>query len=194
MMIPWMERADVAVLLFIQKYVRKDWMTGFWKAITFLGDGGWFWIVLTLAFLAVPKTRKIGMTAALALFLGILVNNVCLKNLVARVRPYDLYEFLIPLVHKQKDFSFPSGHTCIAFAAAVVFFRMLKKPWGTLLLVLAALIGLSRLYVGVHYPTDVLAGGFIGTLAAEAAYRIQKTLRTSHDLKGTGRKQDEKIE
>ena len=96
------------------------------------------------------------------MLMSLIVNNFLLKNLVARIRPYDMMDTLIPLVNKPTDYSFPSGHSGCAFAVAGVYVRNLPKRAGIPLLILAILIALSRLYVGVHYPTDVLAGLIIG--------------------------------
>lgn len=96
-------------------------------------------------------------------FLLWIQDNVILKNIVARTRPYDVIPGLVSLVGAQKDYTFPSGHTGSSFASAVVLCRMLPKRYGIPAVVLACLIGLSRLYVGVHYPTDVIAGAMIGT-------------------------------
>ena len=90
---------------------------------------------------------------------------------------------LVLLIEKQKDYSFPSGHTCASFAAAGVYWRMMPKKYAVLLLILAALIACSRLYVGVHYPSDVLAGLAIGLFAAWAAWHLQKYVR-AHREKG----------
>lgn len=163
------QNADISILLYIQEHIRKEWMNGFWRTITFLGDGGWFWILLAVVLLIMKKTRKAGVAAAIALVIGALITNVCLKNMVARVRPYDTYSALIPIVTKPIDWSFPSGHTCASFASAFVYFRLLPKKYGIPALVLACMIAFSRLYLGVHYPTDVLAGFFIGLLASVLA-------------------------
>lgn len=163
------QNADISILLYIQEHIRKEWMNGFWRAITFLGDGGWFWILLAVVLLIMKKTRKAGVAAAIALVIGALITNVCLKNLVARVRPYDTYSALIPIVKRPIDWSFPSGHTCASFASAFVYFRLLPKKYGIPALVLACMIAFSRLYLGVHYPTDVLAGFLIGLLASVLA-------------------------
>ena len=165
----WIHNMDAQILLFIQQYLRNDMFNWFWKGITFLGDGGWFWIVLTILLLFPKKTRKAGFTAALALILGSIVTNLVLKTAVARIRPYDAVEGLIPLVAKLKDYSFPSGHTCASFSCAVVYYKMYPGKTGKAALILAVLIGLSRLYVGVHYPTDVLAGALVGWLSALCA-------------------------
>ena len=105
----WIQQADVWILLLIQEYLRADWMTGFWKAVTFLGNAGWFWIVTAVVFALIPKTRRAGLTAGFSLAVGALITNVFLKNAVARIRPYDLYPVIELLVEKQTDFSFKIG-------------------------------------------------------------------------------------
>lgn len=162
----WITNIDVSILLFIQEHIRMDWMDGIWKFITFLGDAGWFWIALGIVLLIPKKTRKVGLMALLALGLGALITNVTLKPLIARTRPFDLVEAIVPLVDRPHDFSFPSGHTCASFACAWVYYRMLPKKYGVPAVILAALIGGSRLYMGVHYPTDVLGGFLVGMISA----------------------------
>ena len=169
---------DGNILLWIQEYIRQDWMEGFWKGITMLGDSGWFWIALSLLLMVPRQTRWIGITSLAAIVIGALITNVTLKNLVARTRPYEVVEGLALLIEKQGDYSFPSGHTCASFAAAGVYWRMLPKKFGIPLVILAAMIAFSRLYVGVHYPTDVLAGLLIGLFAAWAARHMQKYVRS----------------
>ena len=169
---------DGNILLWIQEYIRQDWMEGFWKGITMLGDSGWFWIALSLLLMVPRQTRWIGITSLAAIVIGELITNVTLKNLVARTRPYEVVEGLVLLIEKQRDYSFPSGHTCASFAAAGVYWRMLPKKFGIPLVILAAMIAFSRLYVGVHYPTDVLAGLLIGLFAAWAARHMQKYVRS----------------
>ena len=169
---------DGNILLWIQEYIRQDWMEGFWKGITMLGDSGWFWIALSLLLMVPRQTRWIGITSLAAIVIGALITNVTLKNLVARIRPYEVVEGLVLLIEKQGDYSFPSGHTCASFAAAGVYWRMLPKKFSIPLLILAAMIAFSRLYVGVHYPTDILAGLLIGLFAAWAAWYMQKYVRS----------------
>lgn len=164
---------DGNVLLWLQEYIRQEWMHGFWKGITSLGDSGIFWIALSLLLVILKPTRRIGITALMALAIGALITNVALKNLVARIRPYEVVGGLTLLIERQSDFSFPSGHTCASFAAAGVYWRMMPKKYSVPLLILAVLIAFSRLYVGVHYPSDVLAGMLIGLSAAWAAWHIQ---------------------
>lgn len=157
---------DGAILMFLQEVVRNSILDPVMKVITTLGNAGVFWIVLTLLLLIPKKTRKIGWMSACALIFSLLVNNIFLKNLVARVRPYNAIEGLVPIIKKPSEFSFPSGHAGSSFASACVLYRKLPKKSGVLLLILAVLISFSRLYVGVHYPTDVLAGAFTGAICS----------------------------
>ena len=138
-------------------------LTPIFRFITTLGNAGVIWIVLSVGLLIPKKTRRVGALALVSLVFSALIDNVILKNVVARTRPYDVIEGLTSLVGAQKDYSFPSGHTGSAFAAAVVLFLGLPKKCGIPILVFACLMGLSRLYVGVHYPSDVLGGALIGT-------------------------------
>ena len=161
-------------LLFVQNHLRAGWLDGIMKAFTFLGNGGWFFIVLGVVLLVYPKTRRYGATVLLSLLVSFLILNLGIKPTVARMRPYDRYLDLIPLVGPEKDFSFPSGHTGCAFAAAgALFFSLPKERKGikAAVLLFAALIGWTRLYVGVHYPTDVLTGAIIGFLSSALANR-----------------------
>lgn len=100
------------------------------------------------------------------------------KNAVARPRPFDTYTQIIPLITRPKDYSFPSGHTCASFAVALVCLRMLPGKWGILPVVLAGMIAFSRLYLGVHYPGDVLAGFLVALLTSTVACRLMR--RTFH--------------
>lgn len=168
----FLANADGNLLLWIQEYIRQDWMDAFWKGITMLGDSGWFWIVCSLLLLIPKQTRQTGVTALLALLIGALITNLTLKNVVARIRPYEVIEGLNLLIEKQKDFSFPSGHTCASFAAAFVYWKKMPGKYGVPFLLLAGLIAFSRLYVGVHYPTDVFAGLAIGIFSACAALAL----------------------
>ena len=124
------QQLDGEILLLIQRYLRTDMLTPFMKSVTFLGNGGWFWILCAVVLLAVPKTRKTGYAAALSLIFGAIVTNLLLKNIVARPRPFAEIEALIPMITKPKDFSFPSGHTTASFAVALVMLRMLPKKFG----------------------------------------------------------------
>lgn len=174
---------DANILLYLQEYFRQEWMMPFWTFITSLGDGGRLWIVLSVILLIPKRTRCVGITALLALGIGALITNAALKNIVARTRPYEMINGLILLVEKQSDFSFPSGHSCASFAAAMVYYKMLPKRYGVPAVVLAALIAFSRLYVGVHYPSDVIAGILVGIFSAWFARKLVKKLEDKKENK-----------
>lgn len=170
------QNLDGEILLQIQQHLRTDMLTPLMKFVTFLGNGGWFWILCAVVLLAIPKTRKTGYAAVLSLIFGVIVTNLLLKNIVARPRPFAEIEALIPLIAKPTDFSFPSGHTTASFAVALVMLRMLPKKIGIPAVVLAALVAFSRLYLGVHYPTDVLVGfvvALVGSLLAVWIVRMK---------------------
>ncbi len=163
---------DGGILLWIQENLRADWLTPVMQAVTFLGDSGWFWIALAAVLCCFRPTRRAAVAAAIALLLSLLVNNLFLKPLVDRTRPYEVVEGLVNLVPPPGDPSFPSGHAGASFAASTAMFPHLKRRWGVCLMVLAVLIALSRLYLGVHFPTDVAAGALIGVVLGMVGSRL----------------------
>ena len=159
--------------------------------ITCLGNGGLIWLVIAAAMLFVlPKRyRKTGATVVAALLISLVICNGIMKNLYQRVRPFHAdptFENLYRVFDRIYDWSFPSGHTSASFAAAVnltvfggffaaaVAIRLWNKKEGIGALVLAALISFSRLYLTVHYPTDVLASVVFGSAYGGAAYLLMK--------------------
>ena len=164
------ENFDLPVLDWIAANLWNPVLDVLMPLITLLGDAGIFWIAIAVVLLCTKKYRKVGLGMGIALVIGLLVCNVTLKPLVMRPRPYDyqadVFHKIIPLlVEKQHDFSFPSGHTIASFEAAGVIVLNNKK-WGIGALFLASLIAFSRLYLYVHYPTDVLASVVLGTAFA----------------------------
>jgi undecaprenyl-diphosphatase len=124
--------------------------------ITHTGDHGLLWIALSVGLMAFKKTRLWGITMLLSLALGYLLGNLLLKNIVLRPRP-SWVDLNVPLlIQNPKDYSFPSGHTLAAFSAGFSLLQY-NRLWGILTLFWAGLIGFSRLYLFVHYPSDVLA-------------------------------------
>ena len=168
---------DHSILYWIQESLRTEALSPAVKFITHLGDAGLFWILLALALTFFRKTRRVGVTCIISMIIGLVITNLVIKNWAARIRPYDFFNDLSIIIERQKDFSFPSGHTSNSFACAWVIFRMAKKRYGVPALLLAILISLSRLYVGVHYPTDVAAGVVIGIVSAECARLIVRAMR-----------------
>ena len=147
----------------------------FLPTITHLGDDGLFWIACAVVLLLIPKTRKIGLSMGVALVIGLLVCNLGLKLLCQRPRPYDFFADIVAYkTSGERDFSFPSGHTIASFEAAIV---LLIKKWkiGIPATILAALIAFSRLFLCVHYPTDVLTSVVLGTgIAFLAVFLVNK--------------------
>lgn len=165
-MIPKLLQLDGGLLIFIQESCVHPFLTPILTFITHLGDRGYLWIAITVLLLLFKKTRKAGFACLIALLCSGLIDNVILKNAVARMRPYDALDGVKLLIERQKDFSFPSGHTGTGFAVAGVIFFSTKRKYGIPILCFAGLIAFTRLYLGVHYPTDVLAGVIIGLLLA----------------------------
>lgn len=167
---------DGNILLWIQEYIRNDFLTPIFKFITSLGDEGYVWIAIAILLVFVKGYRKVGPMVGASLLGSLVFNNMIIKNIVARPRPYRMIETLSILIPEPGEYSFPSGHTSSSFAAGVVLYLMLPKKYGVPAMILAFLIGLSRLYVGVHYPTDVLGGMVMGTLIAVAVVKLTELI------------------
>jgi undecaprenyl-diphosphatase len=170
----WLNEVEVGLLEGIQSLFRSGFLDGFMPYATKLGDGGIFPIVCAILLLCFKRTRKIGVAVAVALILELLVVNVAMKPLFARTRPYDVAAVNL-LIEKPGDYSFPSGHTATLFAFAATVF-LFDKRFGIPALIAAAVVAFSRLYLFVHYPTDVFAGLIIGILLAFAAAYITKKI------------------
>lgn len=162
---------EIQFLDFLQRFRTPagDWII---PLLTKLGDKGILWILLAASLLLIPKTRKTGLILTAALCVDLILCNGILKNLFARIRPYDVNPSIRLLIAKPSDFSFPSGHTAASFtAAAALYFAGEKKMWKPVL-VLAVIIAFSRLYLYVHYPTDILGGAVVGIAAGYSGYWI----------------------
>lgn len=161
---------DMAILDLIQSNIRTGFMDAIMPFITQLGDAGLIWIILSIGLIIPKKTRKIGFVMIIALILNGIICNIILKPMLAKIRPFDVNTAIKLLINKPRDFSFPSGHTSASFtAASVLFFR--KSKLFVPSLVLAFLISFSRLYLYVHYPSDVLAGLVLGILCGYIGHR-----------------------
>ena len=143
------------VLDFIQELFRNPFMDSLMPAVTSLGDAGFLWILLGLALLCSRKYRRTGAAVLLSLAADLVICNLLLKNMVARVRPCDLNPAVQLLIARPSDFSFPSGHTAAAFTSVFSLYRENNWLWKPVL-VLAAVIAFSRMYLYVHFPTDIL--------------------------------------
>lgn len=169
---------DGGILLWIQEHLRgpvQDAVLGFY---TTLGNAGLLFIALALLMLCWKRTRRAGFAALLALAAGFVCTNLILKNWVSRPRPWLDVAGLTALVTENDPNSFPSGHTTAAFAFASALRHTAPRAWMKwAALAAAVLMAFSRLYVGVHYPSDVLAGVVIGLLAGWLAKCLTDRLR-----------------
>ena len=145
--------------------------------ITNLGSAGIIWIILTVVCLIIPRTRKVGWVMAASLIVDLILCNGILKNLVARTRPCDVNKSIQLLIKRPWDYSFPSGHTAASFASVTALYLAGEKKIWVPALVLAVLIAFSRLYLYVHYPTDVLGGMIIGIAAGAIGYWLVKKVQ-----------------
>ena len=164
---------DLPILDWIQAHLQSGFLDFIMPIITLFGDGGIFWIACAVILLFFPKTRRTGLGMGFALLMGLVICNMILKPIVARPRPYDLQMTLygreiLLLIGRQSDFSFPSGHTAASFAA-VFALRASGSPLWKPALAVAAAIAFSRLYLYVHWPSDVLGGALLGAFLGWAA-------------------------
>lgn len=162
---------ELALLNGIQEALRADWLDPLMVFVSSLCAHGEIWILLAAALLCFRKTRRAGVTVAAALILDLVVCNGLLKPLFGRVRPCTVNPAVELLVACPSDASFPSGHTAASFAAVGALRAAGSRLWlpG---LVLAVVIAFSRLYLYVHWPSDVLAGALLGWGLGYAARRL----------------------
>ncbi len=166
----FIQNADVAILNWIHNTFSCLFLDVVMPVITALGNKGLFMILVAVVMVCFKKTRKTGIAMGIALVLGLVLGNGLLKNLFGRVRPYELEGALVTdlLIKAPHDYSFPSGHTLASFEFASVMaicYKTLpgKKVTAVISVVLAALIAFSRLYLYVHFPSDILGGAILGT-------------------------------
>lgn len=156
---------DINILNFIRDNLSNPVMDKLMVVITSLGDKGLIWIVMALILLAVKKYRKIGIILLISLLMTSLLGEGIVKNIVQRPRAFITYPDISIIINQPTSFSFPSGHTASSFAAAVVLGHYFKK-WSFLFYFLATLIAFSRLYLFVHYPSDIIVGIILGSICS----------------------------
>lgn len=177
---------DMSVFTFFGEQIQNATMNIVAEFITFFGGSEFVtpMAVLGLVLSFFKKTRKFGMSVLFAVLVGTLLTNLVMKPLFARPRPYVYYAdnplfmswYEFAGAHIESDKSFPSGHTTAAFEIGVALFLVFNKKYSWIFPVFSALVGLSRIYLMVHYVTDVLGGVLVGTFAGIAGYLIMKAI------------------
>lgn len=156
---------EIQILKYIHGAISCGALDAVFSAASFLGNSGAIWIIIAAVMLIFPKTRRCGICMSVALIMCLVFGNLLLKPLAARIRPFDVDPSLAVIIKKPTDFSFPSGHTFSSFAGAVTIRHHFHRG-GIAALVFACVVAFSRIYLCVHYPSDVLFGAVMGTFLA----------------------------
>ena len=162
---------DTSALLYIQDFLRTPILTSIMVFLSRIGDFGFVWIFIGFILFIPDKTRRGAVDMLICLLAAYIINDLVLKLIFERVRPYEVINELKILVPPESTYSFPSGHANSSFAAALALTLAFGKK-GALTYIPAALISVSRCYVGVHYPSDVLVGMIVGTAVSLAVYLL----------------------
>ena len=191
---------DGNLLIGIQHALNADWLTPVMKIITYFGEDGIFWILTCLVMILFKRTRRLGIICSVSLLFTFIICNLGLKPLVDRTRPWVTFQLVNPMLPPPGDASFPSGHSANSMGPAWAMFiatmpvktaagrsydevrclgwkgdglsPQLMHRISMVAVVLAVLIGISRLYLGMHYPTDVACGLLLGMIAATIVYKV----------------------
>ncbi len=164
---------DRWILEFIQTYMHNPFLDKVMPFVTKLGNLGVIWIVISIILILSKKYRKAGILAIYSLVIAAILGEGLIKNIIARPRPFMEISDIDLLIPKPTSYSFPSGHTASSFAATTAYVKMIdNKKIVIPLVLLACMIAFSRLYLMVHYPTDILGGVVLGLLSAKLAYKF----------------------
>lgn len=172
-MLDFITGLDFQILYWIQEHIRTSFLDGLAVFLSEAFNGGFLWVMLCAVLVTFRKTRLSGFMILAAMGLALLIGELGMKNIFCRIRPCYVDTSVILAVKAPSSYSFPSGHTGSSFAAATALF-LCNRKWGIPALVLAAVVGLSRIYLFVHFPTDVLAGALFGIACGLLAWFIFK--------------------
>ena len=172
----WLDAIDFQILDALRDLLTCPFLDRVMPAVTWLGDSGWIWILIGIVLFFRKPSRRCGAAILGGLTTQLLIVHLILKRAIARPRPFQLREDISLLIPAPTDSSFPSGHTCASFLAAAVLLRY-DKRLGIPALILAILIAFSRLYLYVHFPSDVLVGALLGLLIGYCAIRISEAVK-----------------
>ena len=200
---------DGNLLIGIQNALNADWLTPVMKAITMFGEGGVFWIAVCLLLVIFRRTRRLGIICSLSLLLTFICCNLIIKPAVGRTRPWVVFSEVIRYLEPLGDGSFPSGHSADFMGPAWAMFiaSLPARPaggryksysftpclgwkgqgadartvhrFGAAAVIMALLVGLSRLYLGMHYPSDVVCGLLLGMICATIIYIVIRHIENS---------------
>lgn len=165
---------DRSILEFVSENLRGDELEAVLISMTRLGDLGLCWLIAAGFMLRDKRTRRRGIELLACLGICVLVNNLIIKNIVDRTRPFDMIEGLNPIIKRPTDWSFPSGHSAAAFASAYAIKKGFGGKLGVSAYALATAIAMSRIGVCVHYPTDVIVGAGVGTALSAATLKVMR--------------------
>ena len=171
-----MNTLEANLLIQINNFLSCDFLDGLFSFVSFLGNKGAIWIVTAVILSIIPKTRKCGFCMMISLVLCLIIGNGILKPLFARVRPYNHSDLIVLITKPLSDYSFPSGHTMASFASGFSVYAFYKKS-GIAALLFALVMGFSRIYLCMHYPSDVIGGIVFGLVFGFISYTITKKLR-----------------
>lgn len=166
-----LKNIDLKILDFIYYHLHNPVLDKVMIFLSFIGNGSLIWIIIASLLLFKKRYRKVSFMLICSLILTSILGELMLKPLIHRIRPFlnqPLIKILVPLPH---SFSFPSGHTAQSFAAVGILAKAFKK-YQLYIIVLAALIAFSRIYLFVHYPSDVLGGLLLGLACAEIIKKL----------------------
>lgn len=152
---------DENILFYIQLHLKSPALDKLMVLFTELGNGGLIWIGIAIALLLWKRSQKCGVCLTFALTLSNLFGDSLLKPFFHRIRPCNQFSDVVLLIHAPHSYSFPSGHTMVGFACATVIIYYHRKL-GIAAFLLATMIAFSRMYLFVHYPTDILGGILLG--------------------------------
>lgn len=189
---PWTS-FEIGILDAIQK-LSTPGLDKFMVTITSLGNMSIIWIAFIIIFLSTKEYKTMGKVMVLGFILNLIIVNLLLKNIFARVRPFNIVNHADLFIPTLKDGSFPSGHTSYAFTIfTIVLFMAKKKSLKVLTGILAVLIAFSRLYLYVHFPTDVIGGTIIGFILAILAMKIYFSKNVREKLANTNLQRRQKV-
>lgn len=166
------QSADESIMLYVQENIRCGVLDPVMKFFSLIGNAGILWIAVGLILLCQHGYRTAGFDMLLALAVCAAINNLVIKEIVMRLRPYETIQGLTTVIAPLTSWSFPSGHASSSFASAYALGRARGGKWW-LLYIPATLIAVSRVYVGVHYMSDIIAGAVVGTAVSICVYCLR---------------------